>query len=203
MVTLCGGGGGGGRLRSAISRTVRFVLRRCGCGYGGGCCTYQGTLLFSTTGKDTGGSTGHLLTVCRLIFGRRRLSRIAMPTGAAASLLLLLTIMSQSQAPQQDHLGDFHPRRTPALGKSGQLPPEVVPYRHYEELPKDKMVRKIDEWDHPRKIRRAESKYKEKDKIGGKFPAYFLPNNLLRQFRRRQTESKREKTKTEFGLKKH
>ena len=174
MVTLCGGGGGGGRLRSAISRTVRFVLRRCGCG----CCRHYGTLPFSITGADTGGSgggsTGHLLTVCRLIFGRRRLSRIAMPTGAAASLLLLLTIMSQSQAPQQDQLGHFHPRRIPTFGKNGQFPPEVVAYRHYEELPRDKIERKPDEWDHPRKLRRAESKYKEKDKIGGKSFCFFV-----------------------------
>ena len=177
MVTLCGGGGGGGRQRSAISRAVRFVLRRCGCVCRGG----HRTLPFRTTNTDTGGSgggsTGHLLTVCRLIFGRRRLSRIAMPTGAAASLLLLLTIMSQSQAPQQDHLGDFHPRRIPTLGKNGQFPPEVVTYRQYEEIPKDKIERNPDEWDDPRKLRRAESKYKEKDKIGGKF--FFLRKNNL------------------------
>ena len=159
---------------------MRFVLRRCGCG----CCRLHGTLPFSITGTATdtgyssggGGSTsGHLLTACsRLIFGRRRLSRIAMPTGAAASLLLLLTIMSQSQAPQQDQLGDFHPRRIPALGKNGQFPPEVVTYRYYQ-LPQDKIERRKDEWDHPRKFRRAESKYKDKEKIGGKFPIFFLP----------------------------
>ena len=154
MVRLCGGGGRG--RRSAISRLARFVGRRW-------CSSAQHHHHGAGVDPTSTGGGGCCFSACRWWTRpgssvRCRLSRIAMPTGAAASLLLLLTIMSQSQAPQQSgNLGDFHPGRLPTLGKSGQLPPEVITYRHYDELLR-KAEKSEDVWDHKISIRRIASK---------------------------------------------
>ena len=155
MVRSCGGGGTGFGLRSAISRLARLVdvVRRC-CGG----THHQHRAVISS------GSTG-LSSACRWWTRRCRLSRIAMPTGAAASLLLLLTIMSQSQAPQQNN-GDYHPRRHPILGKTGQFPPEVITFRHYEDEHERKIERHKDLWGHKPHMRRIVTKNNtEREKI--------------------------------------
>ncbi len=139
-----------GRLAQAVRSCSHHCCRRHGalscCRSGGLCCSRCGHLW---TGGTTPGDPPW----------RRWAGRLTMPVCGAAALLLLLTLVSQSQAPRRARepfidIGPHEPDQPQALSDNPGPASVEMTNANFRRKP-ERRHRKVDTWGHLRKIQRS------------------------------------------------